>query len=73
MNQDYWNGIWQQLTGKAKELRGRLTHSPLLEAAGIREQLSGRIQAQRGATQAQATRQLKDFLQRNRNWYLSNR
>lgn len=73
MNQDYWNGIWQQLTGKVKVLRGRLIHSPLLEAAGMRDQLSGRIRAQRGATQAQAARQLKDFLQRNRNWYPSNR
>lgn len=73
MNQDYWSGIWLQLTGNVKVLRGRLTHSRLLEASGMRDQLNGRIQAQRCATQAQAARELKDFLQRNRNWYPSNR
>lgn len=73
MNQDRCTGIWKQLKGKAKVRWGRLTHDPLLVAAGTRDQLAGRKQEQCGAAREQAAQQLKEFLARNRYWYLTNR
>lgn len=73
MNQDRFAGIWKQLRGKVKEHWGKLTNDPLGVAAGTRDQLAGRIQERYGVSKEKAARQLKDFLERNRNWDLSNR
>ena len=72
MNQERCTGIWKQLKGKAKVRWGRLTHDPLLVAAGTRDQLAGRKQEHYGAARERAAQQLQEFLARNRNWNLPN-
>jgi uncharacterized protein YjbJ (UPF0337 family) len=73
MNRDRFEGGWKQFSGKVKERWGRLTHDPQRELAGRREQLAGRIQERCGISKEEAARQLRDFLDRNRNWDLSKR
>jgi uncharacterized protein YjbJ (UPF0337 family) len=72
MNQDRCAGMWKQLTGSVKERWGELTDNPLVAAAGTRDQLAGRIQEWYGVSKEQSARQLKEFLERNRVWYVSN-
>jgi len=73
MNQDRFAGIWKQFRGTVKGRWGKLTNNPLVVTAGTRDQLAGRIQERYGVSKATAARQLKDFLDHNRNWDLSNR
>jgi len=73
MNWDRFEGKWMQVGGKVQEQWGRLTHDPQRELAGRRDQLAGRHQERYGVAKEEATRQLKDFYARNRNWDLSNR
>ena len=67
MNQDRFEGNWRQFGGKVKEQWGRLTNDPQREFAGRRDQLAGRTQERYGISKEEAARQLKDFLDRNRN------
>ncbi len=69
MNQDQFAGIWKQFRGKVKVSWGQLTHNSLVVAAGRCDQLAGSIQERYGISKAKSARQLKDFLDRNRNWY----
>ena len=69
VNRDRWLGIWKQCMGKAKEQWGTLAHDPFAIDAGVRDQLLGKIQEQRGAAKEEADRQLTDFVKRNRNWW----
>lgn len=73
MNRDQMEGSWWQLAGKMKEFCGNLTGDPLIAAAGRRDQFAGRVQERRGNSKQQAARQLRDFMRRNRNWFLLNR
>ncbi len=68
MNRVRIYGICRQLSGTIAEGWGRLSGDPLAVAAGRRERLMGRIQAQRGALKQQADRQLAEFISRNRDW-----
>lgn len=47
---------------------GILSADPTMAAAGRRDRIVGRIQAQRGVAQERTERALKDFHARNRNW-----
>ena len=73
MNRDRIVGNWKQFRGKWQEVWGSLTNDPQREFAGRRDQIAGRIQERYGISKEQAARQLKEFLDRNRNWNLSNR
>ena len=72
MNRDRFEGNWKQLSGKVKEQWGRLTNDPQREFDGRRDERAGRIQKRYGISKEEAECQLKDFLERNRNWDLSN-
>ena len=61
MNWDRIEGGWKQMTGKVKEQWGKLTDDDLVEIAGKRDQLAGRIQARYGIAKEEAERQLDDF------------
>ncbi len=69
MNQDQLAGIGKQLRGMVKKSWGRVTSNPLAVSAGRRDQYAGSIQARYGISKEKAARQLKDFLDRNRDWY----
>ncbi len=73
MNRDRFEGNLKQFGGKVKEQWGRLTNDPQREFTGRRDQLAGRIQARYGISKDEAASQLKDFLDRNRNWDTANR
>jgi uncharacterized protein YjbJ (UPF0337 family) len=73
MNRERFEGNWKQLGGKVNERWGRLTNDPQRELAGRRTQVAGRIQKRYGIAKEEAARQLEDFLDRNRNWHLSNK
>lgn len=68
MNRVRFYGMCKQLGGTVTERWGTLIGDPLVVAAGRRDRLTGRIQAQRGALKQQADRQLADFMRRNRGW-----
>ena len=69
MNRDRFEGNWRQFGGKVKKQWGGLTNDPQREFAGRRDGLAGRVQKQRGTSIEEAERQLKEFLDHNRNWW----
>jgi len=73
MNWDRVEGSLKQFGGKVNEQWGRLTHDPQREFAGRRDQFLGKNQERYGVAKEEAARQLRDFLDRNRNWDLANR
>ena len=73
MNQARFAGILKQFKGTMTERWGKLTNNAVLATTGARDYRAGRIQEQYGISKEEAARQLKDFLDRNRNWDLSNR
>jgi uncharacterized protein YjbJ (UPF0337 family) len=73
MNRDRFEGSWKQFAGRVKEQLGKLTSDPQREFAGRRDRLAGRIQERYGISKEEAARQLRDFLDRNRDWNLSSR
>lgn len=73
MNRDYVEGNWKQLRGLLKVLWGRLTHDAQCECAGLREQAAGRNQERYAISKLKAEQQLREFMNRNRNWNPSNK
>ena len=71
MNRDRIAGKLKQLGGKLRQGWGRLTRDETGVNAGKRDQLAGSIQARHGMSKEEAERQLRDFLNRNRDWNLS--
>lgn len=48
--QQKWEGRWQQLTGRVRELWGDITDDEMLQVQGNYEQLLGLIQTRTGET-----------------------
>ena len=69
MNRDHCEGLWKQASGSLKEQWGALTNDPATRAAGRRDRLDGRIQAQCAVSKQAAERQLEEFMHRNRRWW----
>jgi uncharacterized protein YjbJ (UPF0337 family) len=65
MNWDRIEGNWKQFKGKAKEQWGKLTDDDLDVAAGMRDQLVGRIQERYGIAKDEAERQIDDWSRRD--------
>jgi uncharacterized protein YjbJ (UPF0337 family) len=61
MNWDTVKGDWKQFKGKVKEKWGKLTDDDLTAAAGLRDQLVGKLQQRYGYGKEQAERELDDF------------
>jgi len=61
MNWDMIKGDWTQFKGHVKEQWGKLTDDNLDRIAGVRDQLSGKIQEAYGVTKEQAELQVKAF------------
>jgi len=68
MNRDRIEGNLKQFSGKLKEQWGKLTHDDFVVDSGKRDQLAGSIQVRHGNSQEEAERQVRDFLDRNRDW-----
>lgn len=61
MNWDTIKGNWNQFTGSVREHWGELTDDDVMEAAGEREQLVGKIQERYGITKEQAQQQVDQW------------
>jgi uncharacterized protein YjbJ (UPF0337 family) len=61
MNWDRIEGNWKQLSGKAREKWGKLTHDQFDVIAGKRDQLSGKIQEAYGVGRDEANKQMDAF------------
>jgi uncharacterized protein YjbJ (UPF0337 family) len=48
MNEDILKGKWQEISGRVKEIFGKLTDNDLDEIEGKREKLFGRLQKKYG-------------------------
>ena len=63
MNHHTLKGQWQELTGKAKQEWGRLTHDDWLQIEGRFDRLAGKIQERYGVARDQAELQVRRFTQ----------
>ncbi len=70
MNTERYAGICRQFAGRISETWGELTGDPLRAAAGRRAQIYGKAQQRSAIAKERSNLQLKDFLHRNRNWYV---
>ena len=61
MNWDRAEGNWKQMSGKVKQQWGKLTDDALIEIAGKRDQLVGKIQEAYGIERDEAERQVQDW------------
>ena len=61
MNWDTVKGNWRQFTGSVKKTWGRLTDDELIEIAGDREMLLGKIQEKYGYAREEAQRRLGEW------------
>lgn len=62
MNQDIFQGRWNQLKGKMREKWGQLTDDDFTEIAGQKDQLVGRVQERYGLAKEQAQQQVDEWL-----------
>lgn len=70
MTRERFAGICQQFAGTINETWGELTGDPLRAAAGRRARIYGKAQRRNALAKEESTRQLRDFLHRNRNWHV---
>lgn len=73
MNRDRFEGIWKQFSGKAREQWCLLTGDAPGMIAARRDQRAGWNQEGRGIAKEAVADQLKEFMDRNRDWDLTNR
>lgn len=69
MNYERFAGICKETMGRMNEAWGELTGDPQRAADGRRAQIAGAAQKRKGHSREESARQLRDFLQRNRNWH----
>ena len=60
-NWDQIAGQWKQIRGEAKKKWGKLTDDELLQAAGNRDILAGKIQEKYGITKEEAHKQIDEW------------
>lgn len=73
MNRDRFEGSLKQVSGIVKEKWGKYVKDAQCEVDGQRDQRAGKSQVLYGISKEQAARQLKDFLDRNRDWHRWNK
>ncbi|MEN3147689.1 CsbD family protein [Neorhizobium sp. IRAMC:178] len=65
MNWNQVEGNWEQFKGKVQTQWGKLTGDDLDKIAGNRKQLAGKIQERYGKAQAEADREVDDWLRKH--------
>jgi len=70
MNAQRFEGICRQFAGMLTQAWGELSGDSLRADAGRRDRIFGKTQERSGIAIEESARQLKDFLQRNRNWHI---
>jgi len=61
MNEDILTGKWKELKGRVKETWAKLTDDDLDQIDGRSEQLAGKLQERYGLARDEAKRQVKEF------------
>jgi len=61
INWDIISGKWKQLNGDIKQRWGDLTDDELMEVAGNRDMLAGKIQERYGIAKEDANQQIDDW------------
>ena len=61
MNWERIQGNWRQLTGKAKEHWGKLTHDDWDIVAGRRDQFAGKVQERYGLAKEEAEKRIAQW------------
>lgn len=61
INWDIVSGKWKELNGEAKKKWGKLTDDELIEIAGDREVLAGKLQQKYGIARSEANKQIDDW------------
>lgn len=60
-NLDVLKGNWEQLKGEVKEKWGKLTDDDLVELAGQRDKIIGKIQERYGVAKEEAEKQFNEW------------
>lgn len=68
MNRDRVEGGWKKISGMAREQWSALRGDEPGVSAARRTRLEGGIQVRRGISKDEAERQLREFMDRNRDW-----
>ncbi len=63
MNQDQFEGAWQQMKGKAREAWGKLTDDDIEQVQGKMDVLSGKLQRAYGRSKEEAEKEIDHFFQ----------
>ena len=61
MNQDIFEGKWEELKGKMKKSWGKLTDDDLEEIKGNQQEIYGKLQQHYGYTKEQAENAIRDL------------
>jgi uncharacterized protein YjbJ (UPF0337 family) len=69
MTLERFNGICLQIAGRLNEALGELTGDPARRAEGQRTRINAIWQQRKALDKEESARQLRDFVQRNRNWH----
>jgi uncharacterized protein YjbJ (UPF0337 family) len=62
VNQDIFQGRWNQIKGKVREKWGQLTDDDFTQIGGQKDQLVGRVQERYGLAKEEAEREVNDWL-----------
>lgn len=69
MNLERFTGICMEISGRLYEAWGDATGDPMRAAEGRRTQILAMARQRKAFEREQSARQLREFLQRNRNWH----
>lgn len=61
MNKDIFEGKWEEVKGKVKQVWGKLTDDDLKQIEGNQQEIFGKLQKHYGYTKDQAEKAVKDF------------
>lgn len=61
MNQDIFEGKWEEVKGKVKSAWGKLTDDDLKQIEGNQQEIYGKLQKHYGYTKEKSEEAIKDF------------
>lgn len=61
MNKDIFEGKWEEVTGKMRQLWGKLTDDDFQQIKGNQQEIYGKLQKHYGYSKEEAEKAVKDF------------
>ncbi|MGC1183041.1 CsbD family protein [Legionella sp.] len=65
MNKDIFEGKWEEVKGKMKQLWGKLTDDDLKKIEGNQQEIFGKLQKHYGYSEDEAKKVVKEFQHKN--------